>query len=263
MPTALRFDANLKWLFTELPFEERFDAAASAGFRAVEYSSPYEYPAARLRGLLDAAGLEQILINTPMGAPGTPERAGLACFPDRVAEYQDGVERGLEYAVALGSRYLHIVGGMRPEGVTRDRSFARYVANIAWAAEKAKGTGVGLLLELQNKLDSPRFVLDTQEQAAGVIDAVGSPDVGLLFDFYHVQLEGGNLIGTAKAVWPHIFHIQIADPPDRTEPGTGEIGWRSIFRFLREAGYAGWIGCEYRPAEETTKGLTWMTELAE
>jgi hydroxypyruvate isomerase len=257
---ALAFDANLKWLFTELPFEQRFDAAAAAGFTAVEYASPYEYEPARLRTLLSDAGLEQILINTPMGPAGTPTRAGIACFPDRVDEYRDGVLRGLEYATALDSRFLHVVAGMRPDGVDRDRAFARYVANIVWAAEQARGTGVRLLLEMQNPIDSPDFVLESQTQAAAVADAAGPDAVGLLFDFYHVQLHGGNLINTAREVWPSIAHLQIADPPARTEPGTGEIGWQAIFDFLRDSHYDGWIGLEYRPATETVPGLAWLKE---
>ena len=257
----MKFDANLRWLFTELPFEQRFEAAASAGFAAVEYPSPYEYEAARLRELLQAAGVEQVLINTPMGAPDSPTRSGIACFPDRVEEFRDGVLLALEYAVALGSEFVHVVGGIRPEGVDRDRAFAQYVVNIGWAAEQARGTGVRLLLEVQNKMDAPRFILDTEQQAAAVVEAVGSPDVGVLFDLYHVQMDGANVVETAAAVWSSVFHIQIADPPARSEPGSGEIDWAAAFGFLRESGYDGWIGCEYRPLADTVSGLSWMSRL--
>lgn len=257
---AFRFDANLKWLFTELPFEERFDAAAAAGFEGVEYASPYDHEPSVLSKLLTDAGLTQVLINTPMGPPGSATRSGLACLPDAVAEFRDGVERGLEYATALNAGFLHVVGGLRPEGVSRDRAFARYVANIGWAAERARSAGVRLLLEAQNKRDAPRFILDTQEQAAAVAEAVGAETVGVLFDFYHAQIDEGDLITTLERVRPWVSHLQIADPPSRHEPGTGEIGWPAIFAHLAATGYDGWIGCEYAPATTTVAGLGWMKE---
>lgn len=260
--TGLRFDANLKWLFTELPFERRFDAAAAAGFEAVEYASPYEHRASRLVSLLRDAGLHQVLINTPLGEPGTPERAGIACFPDQVPQFRDGVLSALEYAVELRCDFVHVVGGIRPEGVSHDRAIARYIANVGWAAEQARGTGVRLVLEMQNQVDSPGFVLESEQQAADVVDAIGDPTVGLLLDFYHAQRQGGNLLDTATAVWPAVLHIQIADPPARTEPGTGEIAWPAVFGMLRERGYEGWIGCEYRPVTSTEAGLGWRKELA-
>lgn len=259
MPT-LRFDANLKWLFTEHEFEARFEAAASAGFTAVEYPSPYEYEAAHLARLLADNGLEQVLVNTPMGPPGSPTRQGLACLPDHVGEYRDGVLRGLEYATALGAPFLHLVGGLIPDGVSRDRAFAQYVANIAWAAAQAAGTGVRLLLEAQNKRDAPGFILDTQEQAADVAEAVGTEHVGLLLDFYHLQIDEGDLITAFRRFQDRILHLQIADPPSRNEPGTGEIGWPAIFAAVAESGYTGWIGCEYRPRTTTLAGLGWMRE---
>jgi hydroxypyruvate isomerase len=258
--SALRFDANLAWLFTELPFQERFAAAAAAGFAAVEFPSPYDWIAERLREQLDASGLHQVLINSPVGEPGSPTQAGLACLPDRVDEFRRGVETGLRYAEALGSDFLHLVGGARPPELDRDRAFAQYVTNVGWAADAARGTGVRLLLEMQNQRAVPGFILESQEQAVDVIEAVASPHVGLLFDAYHQQMQGGRLIDTATAAWPHIFHIQIADVPGRHEPGTGEIGWPMLFEFLERSGYAGWIGCEYSPAGMTEQGLTWIDE---
>ncbi|SDD59473.1 hydroxypyruvate isomerase family protein [Glycomyces harbinensis] len=256
--TTLRFDANLKWLFTEHEFEARFAAAANAGFTAVEYPSPYGHDAAHLRRLLADNGLEQILVNTPMGPAGSPTRQGLACIPGLVGEYRDGVLRGLEYATALGAPFLHVVGGLVPEGVSRDRAFARYVANIAWAAEQTEGTGVRLLLEAQNKRDAPGFILETQEQAAAVVEAVGPDRVGLLLDFYHAQIDEGDLIRTYQRFQDLVLHLQIADPPSRHEPGTGEIGWPALFAAVAASGYTGWIGCEYAPRTDTVAGLAWM-----
>jgi len=260
--STLRFDANLKWLFTEIDFEARFDAAAAAGFSGVEYASPYEYDPATLRRRLKDAGLRQVLINTPMGAPGTISRSGLACIPELVDEYRSGVQRGLEYAVALQADFLHVVGGIVPDGVSKAEAFALYTANIAWAAEQAAGTGVRLLLEAQNKRDAPGFVLANQAEAAAVVGAIGSDEVGLLLDFYHAQIDEGDLIRTFQRYQDLILHLQVADPPSRNEPGTGEIGWTAVFDTVRTSDYAGWIGCEYRPATTTVEGLSWMQAAA-
>jgi len=257
----LRFDANLKWLFTEIPFLERFDAAAEAGFSAVEYASPYDYEPHVLRTALTNAGLDQILINTPMGPAGSPTRSGLACIPGLVSDYRDGVLRGLEYATALNADFLHVVGGIVPDGVPTERAFAQYVTNIAWAAEQARSTGVRLLLESQNKRDAPGFVLETQAHTAAVVQAVGSDIAGLLMDFYHLQIDEGDLIPTFQRFQDITFHLQVADPPSRHEPGTGEIGWKAVFDAVARSGYSGWIGCEYAPRAGTVPGLTWMKEV--
>ncbi|MEU0986475.1 TIM barrel protein [Streptomyces sp. NPDC005953] len=261
-PNGLRFDANLKWLFTEVPFEQRFDAAAAAGFTAVEYADPYPYPAARLRRRLTDAGLHQVLINVPMGEPGSPERAGVACLPGRTDQFRTDLERGLDYAVELGSEYLHVLGGVRPADVSHDRAFATFVANLIWAVERARGTGVSLVLEAQNARDVPGFLLDTQARAAAVVEALGGDGIGLLLDLYHVQVQEGDLVSTLREQLPRVQHIQIADPPDRTEPGSGEISWQRVFGTLLHASYPGWIGCEYRPANGTVNGLSWLAEHA-
>ncbi|MEV4737630.1 MULTISPECIES: hydroxypyruvate isomerase family protein [unclassified Microbacterium] len=260
--TALRFDANLKWLFTEHPFEERFDAAARAGFRGVEFPAPYAYAPERLAELLRQAGLAQVLINTPMGPAGSPTRQGLACVPGAEESFREGVLEGLRYATALDAPFLHVVAGIVPDGVERERAFALYQENIGWAAEQARGTGIRLLLEPQNKRDAPGFVLDTQAQAAAVVDAVGRDAVGLLMDFYHAQIDEGDLITTYLAHREQIAHIQIADPPGRHEPGTGEIAFDRIFATIADSGYDGWIGCEYQPLTDTVSGLDWMKGLA-
>ncbi|QFU88443.1 hydroxypyruvate isomerase family protein [Amycolatopsis sp. YIM 10] len=248
----MRFAANLKWLFAELPFERRFDAAAAAGFTGVECPSPYSVPAAELKRRLDDAGLTQVLINTP----------GIACAPDRTTEFRDGFHQALDYATELNCGLVHVLAGARPDGVGHDRAFAQFATNIAWAAERSRDTGVRLVLEAQNKRDSPGFVLASQAQAAAVAEAAGHDHVGLLFDVYHVQLDERDLVNRLRAFLPRIFHLQLADPPSRTEPGTGEIGWPVLFATLREAGYDGWIGCEYRPTTDIATTLTRLEELA-
>ncbi|MBB5858162.1 TIM barrel protein [Amycolatopsis umgeniensis] len=257
---GLRLDANLKWLFTEIPFEQRFDAAAAAGFTAVEYASPYPFPAAALVRRLADAGLTQILVNSPTGEPGSPERLGYACLPGRAAEFRTGVELGLEYAVALGSSFLHLPAGIRPADISRDRAFAQYVANIAWAADQARGSGVRLLLEAQNKQDAPGFVLDDQAHAAAVVDAVDEDHVSLLFDVYHASIDEKDVVAALREFLPRTAHVQIADSPGRAEPGTGGIPWTDVFDTLTSGGYQGWIGCEYQPATSTETGLDWIKE---
>ncbi|MDJ1134854.1 hydroxypyruvate isomerase family protein [Streptomyces iconiensis] len=262
IPDGPPLAANLKWLFTELPFERRFEAAAEAGFTGVEYAAPYPYPVSRLRALLADAGLRQILINSPAGAPGSPERAGCACLPGGTTGFREGIERGLEYAAGLGAGFLHVLAGIRPPEVSRERAAATYATNIAWAAERARDTGVRLLLEAQNAGDAPGYFLETQAQAAAVAEAVGQDRVALLLDLYHARITEGALDGTLPHYLPYAAHLQIADPPHRSEPGTGEVSWPSVFGMLRAAGYSGWLGCEYRPAAGTVSGLGWVTEVA-
>ncbi|MEV0443827.1 TIM barrel protein [Streptomyces spectabilis] len=262
-PKAPLLAANLKWLFTELPFERRFEAAAAAGFAGVEYAAPYPYPPTRLRALLGDAGLRHVLINSPAGEPGSPERSGVACHPGRATEFRAGIERGLEYATESGAGLLHVLAGIVPQDVSGERAFATYVTNIAWAAERAHGTGVRLVIEAQNGRDAPGYFLGTQARAAAVAEAVGHDRVGLLLDLYHAQVAEGDLIRTLRTHLPYAAHLQIADPPDRTEPGTGEIRWPRVAAALREAGYEGWIGCEYAPVEGTVPGLGWVAEVAE
>jgi hydroxypyruvate isomerase len=253
----LRLDANLKWLFTELPFLERFDAAAQNGFTAVEYANPYDFPIADLQKRLADAGLTQVLINTPAGTPDSAARSGYACLPDAIGAFRDGISRALEYATGLGSKHVHVMGGIVPDGVRWDRAFATYVTNVAWATEQAASTDVTLVLEAMNQRDAPGFVLESVEQAVSVIDAVDSDSLAFLFDVYHAQVQQGDVLSRLRAVFPHVAHVQIADPPTRTEPGTGEIGWDRFFAELRTLGYSGWVGLEYQPANGTVEGLGW------
>lgn len=245
--TELPLAANLKWLFADLPFLERFEAAARAGFRAVELPAPYDVEPGELGARLADNGLKAVLLNTPQGAPGTATAGGMACLPEDVAEFQAGIDRGLAYASALGAGLLHVVGGRRPAGLDRDVAFAQYVRNVAWAADRARNTPVRLVLEMQNQRSSPGFVLESQAMAAAVAAAVGEP-VGLLFDVFHTQVAEGDVVRTFDAVAPWITHIQIGDGPDRSEPGTGELSWPYLIDHIRRSGYTGWFGCEFTPA---------------
>lgn len=257
---SLKFAANLRWLFPDLPLDRSIKAAADEGFAGVEIPAPYEHSPQQLRGLLDDAGVAAVLLNTPQGPAGSPTGNGVACLPGHVAEFRAGVERGLEYAVALDCPRLHIVGGRRPAGVSRERAFAQYVHNIGWAAEHARSTGVRLVLEMQNPRDVPRFVLESQAGAAAVVEAVGKP-VRLLFDVYHTQVTEGDVARSFDAVLPLIDHIQIGDAPTRSEPGTGELSWPFVLGHIRRSGYAGWLGCEFRPDPGAAGVLARLSEL--
>lgn len=254
----LRFDANLRWLFTEVPFERRFEAAARAGFTAVELGAPYTHAAPRIRTLLDDAGLTPVLINSPHGPPGSATHNGLACIPGARDEFRRGFDTALEYAHALGSGLVHVLGGVRPPGVPAGRARDEYVRNIAWAAERSAHTGVTLVLEAINQRDAPGFVLTSLEQAAGIVHEIGAGHVGLLFDVYHCQVGQGDVTRRLTRHFPLIRHIQVADAPARTEPGSGELNWDFLFDRAGALGYRGWIGCEYRPATTTETGLTWL-----
>jgi len=254
-----RLCANLKWLFTEHAFLKRFELAARAGFQAVEYASPYEYSPKELRAQLHDCNLKQVLFNTPAGDPGRGGGSGLACVPGRTDEFKEGVKRALEYAVALDCKLVHLMAGIQPPDVTYETALALYGTNLAWAAEHAAAAGVLLVLEPINQYDVPGFFLRTQEQAASVIKAVGRERVGLQFDIYHCQVAQGDVTRRMATLMPVIAHMQIADVPGRHEPGTGELAWDFIFRRIDALGYQGWVGCEYRPIEETEKGLHWRS----
>jgi hydroxypyruvate isomerase len=251
-----RFCANLSMMFNEHPFLDRFEAAARAGFTAVEFLFPYEHPASEIRARLDAHGLKQVLFNMPPGDWAGGER-GIASLPGRQQEFRDGVRRALDYAHALDCGLLHVMAGIPPRDLSPVTAAALYVTNVAWAAELATGSGVRVILEPINHRDMPGFHLNTVEQGAAVVEAVGRDRCGLQFDVYHCQVTQGDLVRRIEALLPVIAHMQIADVPDRHEPGTGEIGWDYLFSRLDTLGYRGWIGLEYRPAGDTVAGLGW------
>ena len=260
--SKLRFDANLQWLFTELPFEERFAAAATYGFRAVEVPVPYSYRTPTLGHLLADAGLHLVLINSPGGEAGLPTEYGTACNPEQVAEFRAGIPRALEYATALSVPYIHLMAGIVPDSVPYNVAYATYVENLAWAADEAAQTDVTLLVEVLNQHDVPGFVLRSQQQAVDAIERVGNSRVRLMFDIYHCQRNEGSVMTRWRELLPMIGHIQVADAPDRHEPGTGELPWERLFGEIAARGYDGWIGCEYRPSVDTASSLRWRDRLA-
>lgn len=257
-----RFAANLTMLFDEVPFLDRFERAAKAGFKAVEFLFPYAYDAQEIRRRLDDHGLKLVLHNLPAGDWAEGER-GIACHPDRVAEFRAGVQRAIECAGWLGVPRLNCLAGKAPQGVGEAALHDTLVANLAYAAAELKRAGLALLVEPINTFDIPGFYVNRTAQALALLDEVGADNAFLQYDIYHAQRMEGELAATLARHLPRIGHIQLADNPGRHEPGTGEIDYAFLFRHIDSLGYDGWIGCEYKPRAGTEAGLGWRQRLAE
>jgi len=254
-----RFAANLTMLFGEVDFLSRFEAAAHAGFHGVEYLFPYAYDKLQLAELLDKHRLVQVLHNLPAGNWEAGER-GIACLPDRVGEFQDGVGEAITYAKALGCRQLNVLAGIRPAGVDADMVEETLYNNVRFAANALRAEGIKLLVEAINTFDISGFALSRTRQVLALIRDIGSDNLFVQYDIYHMQRMEGELAQTLQSQLAHIAHIQLADNPGRHEPGTGEINYPYLFRLLDEIGYQGWIGCEYRPRNGTQAGLAWAEQ---
>jgi hydroxypyruvate isomerase len=246
-----RFAANLNFLFLEAPLLERFDAAAGAGFKAVEIINPYEVPREEIAARLRASGLALALINIP-ASPDAAHR-GLTAIAGREADFAAAFAEALRYAEATGCRRLHLVAGLLHQGARRDV----FVANVGKAARMAAADGVDVLIEPINRRDIPGFFLAKTGEARAVIHEVGEPNVGLQFDLYHRQIEEGDIAAAIAEFGPLARHYQIANPPDRGEPDEGELNYRTIFRLIDASGFSGYVGCEYRPRRGTVEGLGW------
>jgi hydroxypyruvate isomerase len=242
-------------MFNEVDFLDRFEAAARAGFTGVEYLFPYAYETGLLVDRLGAYELTQVLYNLPAGDFAAGER-GIACHPDRVGEFQDGVGRAIEYAGALGCKRLNCLAGLLASDT--DRAHLTFVDNLKFAAEKLAAAGIRLLIEPLNTRDVPGFFLCHSEQALAIMSEVGSDNLFLQYDIYHMQIMEGDLARTIERNLGRIGHLQLADNPGRHEPGTGEIHYPFLFQFIDRLGYDGWIGCEYRPLSSTVTGLGWV-----
>ena len=255
-----KFAANLTMLFNELPFLDRFEAAAKADFKAVEFLFPYAWPAQEIKQRLDAHGLTLVLHNLPAGNWEAGER-GIACHPDRVDEFRTGVGTAISYAQALGVSQLNCLAGKAPAGVSESVLNETLVSNLRFAAAELKQAGLRLLIEPINTFDIPGFFLTGTAQAVALLDAVGADNAFVQYDIYHAQRMEGELAATMQKQLGRIGHIQLADNPGRNEPGTGEINYPFLFAHLDRIGYDGWIGCEYKPATTTQAGLGWRQAL--
>ena len=252
-----RFAANLSMMFNEVPFLDRFALAAKAGFKGVEFLFPYDHPAAEIAARLKDNGLQQVLFNAPAGDFGKGER-GMAAIPGKQAAFRDSIKLALEYATTLACPRLHIMAGLKPEVVAHDTLTAVYGANLAYAAEECAKAGVKPIIEPINHRDIPGFFLNTTDQAAAIIAAVGPEKLGMQFDLYHCQITEGDVVKRVEKHLPLIAHMQVADTPGRHEPGTGEVNWPFVFKTIDALGFRGWIGCEYKPAISTEAGLGWL-----
>ena len=251
-----KFAANLTMLFNELPFLDRFERAASAGFTAVEFLFPYAFAAGDIKARLDANHLTLVLHNLPAGDWEAGER-GIACLPGREAEFRAGVGKAIDYALALGVPQLNCLAGKVPAGADEAQLRKTFVSNLAFAAAALKKAGLRLLIEPINTFDIPGFYLNRTLQALEILDEVGADNAFVQYDIYHAQRMEGELAATMQKYLTRIGHIQLADNPGRNEPGTGEINYAFLFAHLDHIGYSGWIGCEYKPATTTEAGLGW------
>ena len=270
-----RFAANLSMMYPDLPFLDRFEAAAKDGFKAVEFLFPYAFAAQELAARLQANGLQQVLFNTPSGGTQTDGFAqaweagsrGTASVPGREAEFRIGFAQALLYADALDCPRIHAMVGLRADGSSAEAADATLVGNLQWAAKEAAAAGRDVLIEPINTRSVPGFHLNRQDHAHRIVHAVGAANVKVQMDLFHCQIVEGDLSSKIARYLPtgRVGHFQIAEVPDRHEPGTGAVNWTHIFQVIdkvsAECGWDGWIGCEYNPADAsaggTSRGLSW------
>jgi hydroxypyruvate isomerase len=252
-----RFAANLSFLWTELPFLDRFEAAARAGFTGVEFHFPYDVDPIEVRARLDASGLTPVLINI-RGGDAAAKEMGLACLPGREADFRMAVAECIHYAQRIGVPRANCLAGKVPEGADRDECEAVFLSNLKFAGESFRRAGLKLMVEPINSRDVPRFLLNTSAQTVAMLDRVGLDNVFLQYDFYHMQIMEGDLARTVETLLPRIGHIQFADNPDRHEPGSGEINFPFLFAHLDAIGYREWASAEYRPSGRTEDSLGWF-----
>jgi 2-dehydrotetronate isomerase len=248
-----RLAANLAYLFTERPLLARFGAAAAAGFKAVELQSPYDEQPSDIRREIERHGLTMLGINTPAASGG---QSGVAGVPGREAEFAALFGKALDFAVAVGAKTIHCLSGRVPPAAESAGERA-FVANLTRAADLAAARGIGLLIEPLNRRDRPENLLHLPQQAAAIVEEVARPNVRMQFDFYHVQIEAGDLTVRFKRHLGAIGHVQIAAVPSRAEPDEGEVNYPALLEVIDASGYAGWIGCEYKPRARTEEGLGW------
>ena len=251
-----RFAANLGWLFTELPFLDRFAAARRAGFTGVEFPSPYEHPAAEIAARLQGEGLTCVLFNLPMGDRSKGD-IGYACRPGREAEFRDGVARGVEYAAQLRPTRVNVIAGVANDGDDRGDLEARLVSHLRFAAGEFKAAGVPMVVEPLNTHDNPKYLLPRQDDGARIVSQVGG-DFGLQLDLYHTVMMGddpSSMLARHRAI---VRHLQFADAPGRHEPGTGKVPLAQLFGTIDAMGYDGWVSAEYKPSRRTEETLGWM-----
>lgn len=252
-----RYAANIGWLFTDVPFLERFARARRAGFTAVEFASPYEHPAREVADRLEGEGLACVLFNLPMGDKSKGD-AGIACRPGREREFREGIDRALDYAAAIRPERVNVIAGRAFPGEDRVALEALLVEHVGLAAARFKAAGIPMLLEPLNDVDTPGFLVPRQDDGARVIAASGADNVGLQLDLYHVAMMGDDAMVQVPRHLPIVRHVQFADAPGRGEPGTGRVPLMAQVALLDRLGYAGWVSAEYKPTKRTEDTLGWL-----
>jgi 2-dehydrotetronate isomerase len=252
-----KFAVNLSFLFNELPFLDRFDAAAKAGFKAVEFLFPYEYPAYEIATRLERHQLQNVLFNLPPGNWHAGER-GISILAGREKEFTEGVAKAIECAKALGCPRLHALAGIVPDGADGQLLRKIYISNLKYAATEFAKHNLTLLIEPINTRDMPGYFLNTQAEAFLICQEVAAPNLKMQMDIYHMQMMGEDIEANIRQYLPYVGHMQIANVPGRHEPDKSEINYPYIFDLLDELGYPGWIGCEYKPKTTTREGLGWF-----
>jgi len=251
----LRFDPNLRWLFTELPMSQRYEAAAKAGFQGVEVAFPYDEPARDLSSRLDGLGLSLVQILSPFDWDSGVR--GIAALPGREAEFRGSIARAVEYALQVGKPMIHVMAGNVEPGAQRERYLDVFEANLAHAADLARPDGITIIIEPCCSARFPHFLYKRIQDGVDIIERVGRDNVKLCFDTFHVQMEEGAITPKLEAAWPHIGHLQVGNVPGRHEPGTGEIHFPYLFAQFERLGWQRWIGCEYTPSGPTLDTLGW------
>ena len=253
-----KFSANLGFLWPDRPLLDRIAAAGTAGFRAVELHWPYDIPAAQVRDACEAGNMTLLALNTPLGNTAQGD-FGLGVLDNRQAEFREGFERAAAYAREAGAGALHVMAGVVPPH-KKKRGSEVFAENLVWAA--ARAPDLTLLLEPINQRDKPGYFYSTMGEGAALIETVGAPNLKLMFDVYHVGVSEGDILRRLEHHLPRIGHVQIAAVPSRAEPDEGEIAYGAVFDALDNLGYAGWVGCEYRPRAGTDEGLGWTRALS-
>ncbi|RYX88756.1 MAG: hydroxypyruvate isomerase [Comamonadaceae bacterium] len=251
----LKFDPNLRWLFTEVPMLDRYEAAAAAGFPGVEVAFPYEYPAAEIASRLAHNNLKLVQILSPFDWDAG-ER-GTAALPGREEDFKASIRTAVDYAVQVGKPNIHVMPGNMTPDLDRARCMDLFLKNIAWAADHAAQAGVVLILEPCCRARFPNFLYHRIDEGVKVCEQLNRDNVKLCFDTFHIQMEEGAIADHMQAAWKHIGHIQVGNVPGRHEPGTGEIHFPYLFAQIEKLGWSGWIGCEYTPSGHTLDTLGW------
>jgi hydroxypyruvate isomerase len=251
----LRFDPNLRWLFTELPMLQRYEAAAKAGFRGVEVAFPYDQPAREMARRLDDNGLSLVQILSPFDWDSGVR--GIAALPGMESQFRSSIARAVEYAVQVGKPMIHVMAGNVEDGMRREQCMQVFEANLAHAADLARPEGITIIIEPCCSARFPKFLYKRIDEGVQIIERVGRDNVKLCFDTFHVQMEEGAITAKLEGAWPYIGHLQVGNVPGRHEPGTGEIHFPWLFQQFERLGWQRWIGCEYTPSGPTLDTLGW------